>query len=161
MPTQPGTLASYVALGRATANTAVLDGRLLPIRAAKLVGILNDALEKVARVSDPLVARTRAELEAALAGVRSRGGRVALVPTMGALHDGHASLLTTRARQLAARTTPSSRRSSSTPLQFGPGEDLERYPRTFDADLALCADAASTSCSRPPSTRSTRAASRW
>ena len=45
--TQPGTLESYVALGRATANTAVTDGRLLPIRAAKLVGILNDALEKV------------------------------------------------------------------------------------------------------------------
>jgi len=46
--TQPGTLPSYVALARATANTAVLDGRLLPIRAAKLVGILNDALERVA-----------------------------------------------------------------------------------------------------------------
>ena len=45
--TQPGTLESYIALGRATANTAVMDGRLLPIRAAKLIGILNDALEKV------------------------------------------------------------------------------------------------------------------
>ncbi len=45
--TQPGTLESYVAMARATANTAVLDGRLLPIRAAKLIGILNDALEKV------------------------------------------------------------------------------------------------------------------
>ncbi len=45
--TQPGTLPSYVALARATANTAVMDGRLLPIRAAKLIGILNDALEKV------------------------------------------------------------------------------------------------------------------
>jgi predicted short-subunit dehydrogenase-like oxidoreductase (DUF2520 family) len=45
--TQPGTLPSYVALARATANTAVLDGRLLPIRAAKLIGILNDAVEKV------------------------------------------------------------------------------------------------------------------
>ena len=45
--TAPGTLPSYVALGRATANTAVLDGRLLPIRAAKLIGVLNDALEKV------------------------------------------------------------------------------------------------------------------
>ena len=44
--TAPGTLPSYVALARATANTAVLDGRLLPIRAAKLVGVLNDALEK-------------------------------------------------------------------------------------------------------------------
>ena len=46
--TRPDTLPAYVALARATANTAVLDGRLLPIRAAKLVGILNDALEKVA-----------------------------------------------------------------------------------------------------------------
>jgi predicted short-subunit dehydrogenase-like oxidoreductase (DUF2520 family) len=46
--TRPDTLPAYVALGRATANTAVLDGRLVPIRAAKLIGILNDALEKVA-----------------------------------------------------------------------------------------------------------------
>ena len=46
--TRPDTLPAYVALARATANSAVLDGRLLPIRAAKLVGILNDALEKVA-----------------------------------------------------------------------------------------------------------------
>ena len=45
--TQPSTIPSYVALARATANSAVLDGRLLPIRAAKLVGVLNDALEKV------------------------------------------------------------------------------------------------------------------
>jgi predicted short-subunit dehydrogenase-like oxidoreductase (DUF2520 family) len=39
----PDTLPSYVALARATANRAVVDGRLLPIRAAKLIGILNDA----------------------------------------------------------------------------------------------------------------------
>jgi predicted short-subunit dehydrogenase-like oxidoreductase (DUF2520 family) len=44
LATRPGTLPSYVALARATANSAVLDGRLLPIRAAKLVGVLNDAL---------------------------------------------------------------------------------------------------------------------
>jgi predicted short-subunit dehydrogenase-like oxidoreductase (DUF2520 family) len=42
--TSPGTLGSYVALARATANRAVVDGRLLPLRAAKLVSILNDAL---------------------------------------------------------------------------------------------------------------------
>jgi len=42
--TSPATLESYVVLARATANRAVLDGRLLPIRAAKLIGILNDAL---------------------------------------------------------------------------------------------------------------------
>ena len=45
--TAPSTLPSYVVLARATANSAVLDGRLLPIRAAKLVGILNDALSRV------------------------------------------------------------------------------------------------------------------
>ncbi|HET7735565.1 MAG TPA: DUF2520 domain-containing protein [Nocardioidaceae bacterium] len=43
----PDTLPSYVAMARATANRAVLDGRLLPIRAAKLVGILNDAMVSV------------------------------------------------------------------------------------------------------------------
>jgi predicted short-subunit dehydrogenase-like oxidoreductase (DUF2520 family) len=43
--TSPGTLESYVVMARATANRAVLDGRLLPIRAATLVGVLNDALE--------------------------------------------------------------------------------------------------------------------
>ncbi len=42
--TSPATLESYVAMARATANRAVLDGRLLPIRAAKLVGVLDDAL---------------------------------------------------------------------------------------------------------------------
>jgi predicted short-subunit dehydrogenase-like oxidoreductase (DUF2520 family) len=45
--TSPATLESYVVMARATANRAVLDGRLLPIRAAKLVGVLNDALARV------------------------------------------------------------------------------------------------------------------
>jgi predicted short-subunit dehydrogenase-like oxidoreductase (DUF2520 family) len=45
--TAPDTLESYVVLARATANRAVLDGRLMPIRAAKLVGVLNDALSRV------------------------------------------------------------------------------------------------------------------
>ncbi len=59
-------------MARATADRAVLDGRLLPIRAAKMVGILNDALEKVSRVSSRSRSRTRAELEAAR-GPSSRG----------------------------------------------------------------------------------------
>ena len=46
--TRPELLPSYVELARATANTAVLDGRLLPIRAAKLIGVLNDSLQRVA-----------------------------------------------------------------------------------------------------------------
>jgi predicted short-subunit dehydrogenase-like oxidoreductase (DUF2520 family) len=45
--TSPATLESYVVMARATANRAVLDGRLLPIRAAKLIGVLNDALTRV------------------------------------------------------------------------------------------------------------------
>jgi predicted short-subunit dehydrogenase-like oxidoreductase (DUF2520 family) len=56
---QPGTLVSYVAMARATANRAVVDGRLLPIRAAKLVGILNDALPADRTLVEP--ARTLVE----------------------------------------------------------------------------------------------------
>ena len=91
-------------------------------------------------MSRPLVARTRAELEDALASVRAAGGRVALVPTMGALHAGHASLLRT-ARGLVDADDALVASIFVNPLQFGPGEDLDRYPRSFDADLELCAAA--------------------
>jgi pantoate--beta-alanine ligase len=90
-------------------------------------------------VTAPLVARTRAELEAALTAVRSRGGRVALVPTMGALHEGHASLMDV-ARHHAASGGAVVASIFVNPLQFGPGEDLDRYPRTFEADLAMCGE---------------------
>ena len=88
----------------------------------------------------PLVATTREELAAALKGVRATGGRVGLVPTMGALHDGHVSLMAEARTHLA----PGDALVVSVfvnPLQFGPGEDLDRYPRTFDADLERCAGA--------------------
>ena len=90
-------------------------------------------------MSRPLVARTRAELEDGLAPVRAAGGRVVLVPTMGALHAGHASLLRT-ARGLADVDDALVASIFVNPLQFGPGEDLDRYPRSFDADLAVCAE---------------------
>jgi len=73
---------------------------------------------------------TRAELRDALAGA----GQVALVPTMGALHDGHRALL--RTARGPGRTVVVS--IFVNPLQFGPAEDLDRYPRTLDADLAMC-----------------------
>jgi pantoate--beta-alanine ligase len=86
----------------------------------------------------PLVATTRDELTAALKGVRAAGGRVAFVPTMGALHDGHASLMA----EARSRLAPADALVVSifvNPMQFGAGEDLDRYPRTFDADLEVCA----------------------
>jgi len=81
--------------------------------------------------SAPVVARTRAELAAARSAL---AGRVAVVMTMGALHEGHASLVR-RARAEADAVIVT---IFLNPLQFGRNEDLAKYPRTFDADLELC-----------------------
>ena len=86
-----------------------------------------------------MVARTRAELGSALDATRAGGGRVALVPTMGALHAGHAALVA-EARDRAGSEGAVVVSIFVNPLQFGPGEDLDRYPRTFEADLAICAE---------------------
>ncbi|WP_338040986.1 pantoate--beta-alanine ligase [Nocardioides solisilvae] len=83
------------------------------------------------------LAHSREELVASL-GAPGERGRVALVPTMGALHEGHASLV----REARRRVGPEGRVVVSVfvnPLQFAPGEDLDRYPRTLDADLEVCA----------------------
>ncbi|MGN6446805.1 pantoate--beta-alanine ligase [Amnibacterium sp.] len=76
---------------------------------------------------------TIAEVRAAVGAARSAGRRVALVPTMGALHDGHLALVA-RARELADLVVVS---VFVNPMQFGPNEDFGRYPRDLDADLAL------------------------
>jgi pantoate--beta-alanine ligase len=83
--------------------------------------------------SRPVVVRTREELASARA--RLDQGEVAVVMTMGALHEGHAALIR-RARERARHVVVS---IFLNPLQFGPGEDLSRYPRTIDADIAICA----------------------
>ncbi|MEV5003343.1 pantoate--beta-alanine ligase [Nocardioides sp. LML1-1-1.1] len=86
-------------------------------------------------LTTPAVARSRADLDALL-GARRAAGPVVLVPTMGALHEGHATLMRiARERAGAEGTVVVS--IFVNPLQFGAGEDLDRYPRTFDADLEL------------------------
>jgi pantoate--beta-alanine ligase len=79
------------------------------------------------------IARTIADLRSHIAGWRKSGERVGLVPTMGALHEGHLALVR------AAHTE--SERAVATifvnPMQFGPNEDLGSYPRREAADLAM------------------------
>ena len=87
-----------------------------------------------------MLARTKAELAVARTGLDLRTGPVVLVPTMGALHTGHATLLRA-ARTLAGPDGSVVVSIFVNPLQFGPGEDLDRYPRTLDDDLTMCADA--------------------
>lgn len=76
---------------------------------------------------------TRAVRDAVLA-LRGQGKQIALVPTMGALHEGHATLMR-RARETRAAVIVS---VYVNPTQFGPKEDLTKYPRTLEADCAIC-----------------------
>ncbi|MQA94456.1 MAG: pantoate--beta-alanine ligase [Streptosporangiales bacterium] len=81
-----------------------------------------------------LLAHDISELDAVRAKLGADGRTVALVPTMGALHEGHRALIR-RARELAGAAVVS---IFVNPRQFGPGEDFERYPRTLETDLEIC-----------------------
>ena len=81
----------------------------------------------------PAVARTPAAIASALSRHRRRGAAIGLVPTMGALHDGHLSLVR-RARRDCGIVVAS---LFVNPTQFAPGEDFERYPRDEKRDLGL------------------------
>lgn len=88
-------------------------------------------------MSTPKIVRTREELRAALAPARRSGARIGLVPTMGFLHEGHASLL----RAARERCDVVVMSLFVNPTQFGPNEDLAAYPRDEAADLAVAAAA--------------------
>src|SRR3984893_5149364 len=83
----------------------------------------------------PMVVRTVTALRRALDGLRARKAAIALVPTMGALHDGHVSLVRLakrRARKVVVSIFVN-------PTQFAPSEDFGSYPRTWEADVAKLA----------------------
>jgi len=81
------------------------------------------------------ILRTVAELRAWSRRERNEGQTIGLVPTMGALHEGHASLI----RAAAAFCGRTAVTIFVNPTQFGPNEDFARYPRSFEADCALAA----------------------
>lgn len=80
-----------------------------------------------------IVAKTVQEVRAQVARWKREGHTVGLVPTMGYLHEGHASLVD-KARSMCGKVVAS---DFVNPTQFGPNEDLEAYPRDFDRDCAL------------------------
>ncbi|MGH3498295.1 MAG: pantoate--beta-alanine ligase [Nocardioidaceae bacterium] len=83
---------------------------------------------------DPTVVSTVEELDRALMPARLANSPVSYVPTMGAMHGGHAALLQ-QGRRLGDALIAS---IFVNPTQFGPGEDIERYPRPLEDDLEMC-----------------------
>jgi pantoate--beta-alanine ligase len=80
------------------------------------------------------IAKTIAEIRKCVAQAHAAGKTVGFVPTMGALHAGHASLIETAARRCDYVVVS----VFVNPTQFGPGEDFEKYPRPFEKDAQLC-----------------------
>ncbi|MGO9427895.1 pantoate--beta-alanine ligase, partial [Rhodoblastus sp.] len=93
----------------------------------------------------PLIFHDIKSLRRAVAQWRDSGEKIALVPTMGALHAGHVSLVEA-ARKKADRTVVS---IFVNPTQFAPNEDFAAYPRTLEADLARLAEAGADGCFAP------------
>jgi pantoate--beta-alanine ligase len=83
------------------------------------------------------VAKTIQEIRSLVNTVRSTGKRIGFVPTMGALHIGHISLIEAAVKDCDFVVVS----IFVNPTQFGPGEDFEKYPRPLEADLKICRQA--------------------
>ena len=126
----------YLALARRTADRALAAGSLTAADAHRLLEVLAGAPVM------PIGAHPERPAPPAHARLPGR-----LVPTMGALHEGHRALIG-RARELADLDGIVVVTMFVNPLQFGPSEDLDRYPRTLDDDVAIGAERGRTWCSR-------------
>ena len=80
------------------------------------------------------IIRQSEEMQQRLLELKRQGKKIAVVPTMGALHEGHRALIHA-ARELADLLVVS---IFVNPTQFGPNEDLDKYPRTFESDAEVC-----------------------
>ncbi len=98
-------------------------------------------------MSVPVVERIR-ELSALLEAKRIQGERIGLVPTMGALHSGHATLIARAAEECDVVCVT----VFVNPLQFGPNEDFDAYPRDLEADVRTATNAGATLIFAPPVT---------
>ena len=84
----------------------------------------------------PVITTTVEATRRAFAAARAQGKSIGLVPTMGALHAGHASLIQAARAEMGFVAVS----IFVNPTQFGPHEDLSRYPRPFEKDVEICAD---------------------